>query len=619
MSIKATDLISALGVAPKPGQITTDPVGKAGWSKPAVGDSEDLERIKKLPRRKQPTQNESEEIAQLMTSRLSLKRNDECNCHKIRPVESGSSCLTKLRHAQAWALLELYTVGGIIGSIGVGHGKTLLGILSPMVLKDCEVALLLCPPGLVDQIVLEYRLAYEHFDVPSLVIHGKSWSRIIDDKPVLHVLPYSRLCRSTATTFIRRLNPDFIISDEVHKLKDRTTATVSRVLRHFEETEMRTRFAGWTGSLTDKSLHDFAHISALALKTGSPLPLQREVLSEWAGAIDPSPFQTPPGKLFELCKPGEDMQQAFYKRLVETPGFIATSRPAIDAALVITQRKSPKIPTVIKEALEMTRGGVRPDGEELVEAFEIARSCRELACGFYYRWTFPNGEKESQIKEWLAARKEYNRELREKLKPRKEFLDSPFLCQQAAMRYHDGLDCEGPEWKSLHWPRWRDVKDTVKPVTEPVRLDPFLAIDASEWAHRNLGIVWYSYQALGGWISEISGLDMHGGGPDSAQRIAKIDGKKTIVVSINAHGTGRDGLQRLYNKQLIANPPSSSSAWEQLLGRLHRIGQSEKAVYAKVYRHTEEFRRSIDTALSRASYVQDVLGNEQKLKVGYDF
>ncbi len=574
-----------------------------------------------------------------VTGLLSVTHPAPCNCQQIRP---DGECITELRLAQAWALFELSTVGGVLGGIGVGHGKTLLGILAPMMVKDCNVALLLCPPNLVGQLVTEYKLARNHFRVPSLAIENSSrrYYKAPGDVPTLHVLPYSLLCRKTHTDFLPRVNADFIMADECHKLKDPETATTSRMIRYLSENPS-TRFAGWTGSLTDKSLTEYAHLSSWALREGSPLPLKKEIVESWALAIDPIDMKAPAGALLKFCDVGERVEHGFHRRLAETPGVILTKKSAIDAALVLTKRRPPVMPETVKAALESVRNFVRPDGEELVEAMEVAKCAREVACGFYYRWTFPNGEDETTIRRWLSVRKDWNKELRTKLQPRLEYLDSPLLCEEAAERFLLGIDpeccpnCNGgreplpqgcarcfntgrvkalPVWESEYYELWQSVKDTVNPVTVPVRFSDYLAADAARWGHANRGVIWYSYTAFGEWVAELSGLPLHGGGPNCAAMIAKEDGSRSIVASIKAHGTGRDGLQRLFDRQLICNVPSSATTWEQLLGRLHRLGQKSETVTGEVYCHTDELRASLMTAMNRSLYVQTTLGADQKLQ-----
>lgn len=620
-------------------------------NKPPVGESDDLKRIIALPRRDKPPPHSdyAEALVELITERYAVTR-AACNCAAL-----GRACIRRLRLAQAWALYEVGMTGGLLGPIGVGHGKTVLDIMAPLAVPSCRLAVLLVPPTLVDQLVAEYELVSQHFRVPGLIVHhGKRYESQGEPGVWLHVLPYSRLSRPEFSAFLEELGPDTVIADEVHKLRHADTATTARVLRYFTD-HPKTRFCGWSGSLTDSSIRDYAHLSALALRENSALPLDRMVVDDWARALDPGDSPAPAGALFELCAPGEHVQEGFHRRLVETPGVVSTDEPAIDAAIVIEKREAPGVPQTVHEALVNLRNTwTRPDGEELVDAFAVSRCARELACGFYYRWIFPRRESVLLILEWLEARKEWNKEVREVLKQRLEHLDSPLLAARAAMRawgdwrrksfeevcaevaeerddetgallYENveaearrRMDYEGelPSWKAITWPRWRDARNTVFYQTEPVRLDPFLAEDAAAWARDERGIVWYDSTAFGAWIGEVSGLPVHGGGPDAGRIIGAEKGDRSIIASMKSHGTGRDGLQRLFDRCLMAQPPSSATQWEQVLGRLHRVGQAADTVRAWYYAHTIEVRDAVDSARERAAYVERTIGAVQKIRVG---
>lgn len=628
-AIDPTTLVARPNFAPAEWQ-SADPRtfgGEQCWtSKPAIESSADLRRVLALPRRPQPLEGTptADALLELINRRFALPPGP-CRCKEL-----GRECITRLRLTQAWALYEIGLHGGLLGPIGVGHGKTILDLLAPLALRDCKTVVLLVPPGLVTQLIAEYELVGQHFRMPSMVVHGRAEGSVtVPGAPVLHVFPYSRLSRPEATVFLETLAPDAIIADEVHKLRHADTATTSRVLRYFAN-HSETRFCGWSGSITDSSIEDYAHLSALALRYKSPLPLDPMVVEDWARAIDPSDYPAPAGALLDLCEPGQSLIEGYHRRLVETPGVVATTEPAVDCELSIDERKAPALPHEVKEALTTLRASwVRPDGEELVEVLEMLRCAHQLSCGFYYRWIFPRGEPVSVIEEWLAARKAWRRELREQLKTRAEHLDSPKLCATAAARgwrdefsskrvgdlwyRDDGLPC----WKAGTWERWKAARGTVEHETECVRIDDFLAQDAAAWGRDNRGVIWYQHKAFGEWVAEISGLPLHGGGPQAGPLIARERGDRSIVASIKSHGTGRDGLQRLFHTQLVANPPSSATDWEQLLGRLHRIGQNARTVHALFYRHTPELREHVDQALKRALYVQGTLGSAQKLRKGW--
>lgn len=634
--IDPLELVAPINCAPQAWQSRTP---DDAWSfKPPVGRSPDLDRIVAVPRRPpvEATSMRAAALVKMINARYALPPNPGCRCKSDYQRE----CITSLRLTQAWALFEIGTGSGLLGPIGVGHGKTILDLLAPLALRDCRTAVLLVPPGLVTQLIAEYHLLAEHFRVPSLVVHGKDWSNVLPGAPVLHVYPYSRLSRPESTTFLETMAPDAIIADEVHKLRNADTATTSRVLRYFQA-HPATRFCGWSGSITDSSIRDYAHLALLALRNSSPVPHDTAVVEDWARAIDPSDYPAPMGALEALCNPGEELHSGFHRRLVETAGVITTSEPAVDCELFVGEQPAPTLPGNVAAALNVLRADwLRPDGEELIEPLEIARCAWQLACGFYYRWTFPliNGEPQTieQIEAWKAARKAWRRELRTRLRPRDTHLDSPHLCERAAVRawaeHPGGRDIDKvwtgaddlPRWKAETWPAWRDIKDTVEHRTEAVRLHPFLAEAAAAWGEANRGVIWYQHGAFGQWVAEISGLPLHGGGPNAGKAIAdeirkQLSGeqpRRSIIASIKSHGTGRDGLQRIYSTQLIANPPSSATDWEQLLGRLHRILQTSPRVEAWFYRHTPELAAHVSQALVRALYVQGTLGSAQKLRVG---
>lgn len=609
----------------------TVPNVRDGFGGVAVGMSPDLERVLALPRRHplavdRPEDPETKAVVESMT-RLLSRVNPHCTCQ----ARHRRPCLRVLKPAQAWALKELSEVSGLLGPIGVGHGKTGIGILAPLVVPGTKVAVLLIPPNLRDQLAREYDLWSQHFQTPSIVFdHHEGVIR--PGRPVLHVVPYSRFSRPESTTLLDGLRPDLIIADEAHKLRDRRTATSGRVIRYMTTSEARreadggapTRFAAWSGTVTKGSVTDYTHLAAFALREGSPVPLDPGTGQVWASALDPIPNRAPYGALARLGN--EPVPDAFARRLRETRGWVATREASVATGLVLRERKAPKMPEGLAKALAKMRGTwTRPDGEELVDVLQVAKSARELALGFFYRWRFPRGEPEEMILRWFAARKAWHRELRLKLEHPEEHLDSPFLCENAAARALDGYRGPLPVWRTATFAAWRTVRALVQPVPDTVWLDDppegfeaipdadYLVRDAADWLRHHRGIVWYEHEAFGARLAEVTRLPRHAGGLDAEARILAEDGSRSLIASLKAHGTGRDGLQRLFAKQLFVPLPSSGDACEQNLGRLHRIGQDADEVETWAYRHVPEFRDGIDKAFAEARYIETTIGTRQKL------
>jgi hypothetical protein len=547
--------------------------------RPPVPNSEDLERIIALPRRPQvdldPTNPVAPALVQIMNDRL--RRPDwerrDCKC-----ASYGRHCITTLQPSQAWALFEAPLVGGVLGSIRAGGGKTALNFLLPMVM-GCRQVVLLIPPKLKVQLIAEHELWREHWMLPTLIYDTHKSTPMIKGRPIVHVIPYSQLSRPESTRLLKDRNPDLVLADEMHKISSRGSARAARFLRFFAENARTARFGGYTGTITDKSINEYAHLSTLALREGSPVPIDPPTAASWALAIDPGPRPAEPGALRLLCEDGESLESGFRRRLVETRGVIATREGLIGSASlnIFEYAPAPEVPEEVQRFLAMVRSGERPDGEELVDPLEVAKNARELASGFYYRWRFPNlprnadgevtEEGRARVALWRARRKAWRSELRDKLSAQEEHLDSQKLCIEAVHRAYQDPPYQGdlPVWRAKLYLPWAEIEHTVEHETEAVWVDDFWAIECAKWAREHKGIVWYEHDALAQRIHKLSGLPVHSGGNDAEARIRAEKGDRSIIASIKSHGEGRDGLQLIFHEQLIANPMSSGKKWEQCL------------------------------------------------------
>lgn len=598
--------------------------------RPPVPNSEDVERVVKLPRRPQVNLSLGSEVSAAMVNFMNarLRRPDwqrkDCRCRSY-----GRDCITTLQPAQAWALYEAPIAGGLMGLLATGSGKTAVGLLMSMVMPDCKKAVGLVPSNLVEQLVREYRLWDEHWILPSL-IWGKSNTDIKPGRPVLHIVPYSRLSMPESTTLFKALSPDLVYADEMDKLANTQAARTIRFIRAFREVP-ETRLCGWTGTPWDKSILECGHLSAFALKMNSPLPLDPQTTKVWAVAIDPSEKPAGAGALRQLCEPHESLHQGFHRRLVETLGVVATREGAINIPLHLYERAPGPLPPELTIELDKLRGATeedgaeRPDGEELVDALEIARVARELVSGFYYRWIFPKEprgkdgkltpEAIHRIELWRERRKAWRKELRVKIAKHEEYLDSERLCTDAAERFYQTPKYEGdlPVWKAEHYLPWVEVKDSIEYETEAVWISDYLLEDAAAWAKQHRGIIWTEHDAWAERLGFLTGLPVHRGGPNAEKRILAEKGDRSIIASIDSHGRGRDGLQYLFHEQLLTSPPSSGRMTEQVLARLHRVGQPHHEVNTWFYDHVPEFSASIEKATRRAEFAQDTWGASQKV------
>lgn len=421
---------------------------------------------------------------------------------------------------------------------------------------------------------------------------------------------------------------DGVVVSNCHNVRRKDAARTKRFMRHFQQ-HHETRFVGLSGTLTSRSLEDYAHLAKIALGEGSPLPLHWPTVEEWAGAIDaerPNKLASPIGALKKLCNDGEHVREGFRRRLVSTPGVVASEQGSVGNSLVLSVRDV-KLPQSIADALSHVRlTWQRPDGEELTDAMTKAAVCRQLASGFYYRWIWPRGESKEVIRAWLEARKEWHKELREKLKYSREHLDSPLLLTRAAIRWHDGfveVDENGKRqeypphtrhpltWDSQSWLRWKATKDTAEPQTEAVWLDDYLIHDAIKWAFQEPGLIWYDHSAFGEKLASLSDIPFYGPGTEASEKILQEKGTRTVIVSTKAHGTGKN-LQS-WHRNLFTHMSSSGKDHEQAIGRTHRYGQKADEVTVDYYLHTPELQEAWKQAENDARYIQATTGVQQKL------
>ena len=543
----------------------------------AVRPSAELDRILAVPRR----------TASVTSDETASLHADLCHPTGTR----------RLRPIQALALAEARRANGLFAPIGVGAGKSDIALLLPKVMKS-KVAVLLVPANLREKVFRQdYPTLVTQYRLPRL---AKAKVLALDAECVLHVHSYNELSSPLKHDLLDQLAPDLIICDEAHALRHPSAARTRRFLQYFK-VHPETRLCVLSGTMTSKSIKDYAHLALLSLRDNTPVPTKYTILEEWAAAIDSAPVPAPPGALVRLCEPGEQAREGFRRRVVETPGVIATTDGSLGTSLVLSAR--PLHAThAIREALRVMRETwTTPDeGEAFDEILTLHRYLRQLAAGFYYRWVWPKGESAQVRANWTEARKAWNREVANFLTYRaQKGIDSPMLYAKA---------CAEGRLSSMNYERWAAVRNTAKPEVEAVWLDEYLVDDAVAWGNHAPGIVWYEHASLGAAISRKGGFPLFGPG---AEGILKERGTRTIVASIKAHGTGKN-LQG-FNRNLVTTSPTSGTVWEQLLGRTHRPGQEADEVTVDVYRHTLEMRSAVNKALRDADYQQTTTGNRQKL------
>lgn len=529
---------------------------------------------------------------------------------------------------QSAALHDAQTVGGLLGFVRPGDGKSGIALLLPTVLNS-RCAVIITRSQLLHQMTThDLPMWVANFDVRVGVIRFVTYEQLSD--------------ASTADVLDRLYEQglDLAVVDEAHLLRYRDAARTKRVLRFFHD-HPDVRCCLMSGTLTTKSLMDFGHLADIALRDQSPLPRSYPDLAEWARALDADADGAyGPGALYRLCKaPQEPVRVAFRRRLMSTPGVVHSMSGLLPLPLYLHERTPPPFPAEVQEQIEKVRKDwVRPDGEELDWALTFYECLLELAAGYYSRWVKEAHPAELWNK-WNDARQAWHCAARAKLKQsNRHGWDSPkLLALNASTRICRRQDCQRydkPEageqchvcgspvdwrWTCPEYHDWVSVRDLIKPETQMVWLSDVVVKDAVQWGLEYPGgVIWTRHPAVGQAIAALGEYPYYGAGSSTVKELAKENGTRTIVCSIRCHGEGKN-LQ-IFPRNLVVEPPGNASAWEQLFARSHRVRSTAERVDYWSYRHTPELRKSFDTSLAQASYQEELTGIEQRiLQAGKSF
>ena len=546
------------------------------FSRRGVPDTAELRRIAFLPRRRWQDDPDIEPLTLDMTDWLKTPQGTQV----LRPL-------------QAKALEEIHDYGGLFASIPVGDGKTLITYLAPTVCGVTSAAVLV-PAKLRGKTRREFDVISQH------------WIR----HPRLAIISYEQLSRDGGMARLLRTAPQLILADEGHRLKN-SDAGCTRKVRQYMKENPSTLFVDLSGTPTTRSLTEYGHRLRWALGEASPLP-KPPMIQDWADAIDEKISPTrrmQPGALMRLCDNYEittlamdptstlsQVRQAYQRRLVETPGVISVEGQSIHASLSITTADFDLKGAGAKEFDMLKDNWEVPGGEPFTEAADLWRHCRELACGFVYKWRIPGPD------DWMDARRQWSKFVREVLGRRFKNIDTEMQVANACLR---------GKFDATWYDDWRNIRPSFKPETIPVWIHDKTLNFAAEWLRREGGICWVEHRAFGEKLAAKTGLPYFAkGGMCRGVPIEESNGP--IIASIASNSEGRN-LQYRWRANLITSPPPNGGVIEQLLGRTHRKGQEADEVSSEFCIVCKEHWEGLQQALLDAQYVQDTTGQPQKL------
>lgn len=527
---------------------------------------------------------------------LSLPQKGDWQVQVSLPKSHGDKDLLPV---QRQALTEAQIAGGFFGNLPVGTGKTLIAMLLPEVMKASRPLLLV-----------------EASYLPVLEQEREKWSTSFKI-PEVEVLTYEKLSHPNSRRLLFSLAPDLIVADEGHNLKDLNSVRTKRIIEYMIE-RPRTTFAVMSGTMTSRSITEYAHLLELALGDEAPIPLEPMTLGRWARTIDPwsAKLALDPPRPVDWSSVSalvgwyakalghdertvieawrkqsdkerrEDTREALYERLRRTPGVMLESSGSFDGALNIYPVHIP-VPLSVRETkVEALQGGTKLDAH---------RHAVTLTQGFYYEWDWPDGIED---KTWLMARRRYQQAVEQVMEEDPE-ADSPALAA--------GVIKEDPAYEDLRplVETWELVRHR-QPPTKAVWIDHFLIEDVVRRAKKlQKCIIWYEHRAVGEALQE-AGIPTYG--PDGGMPTEDI-----VALSRHVYGVGWN-LQN-WSKQIIMLPPSNGKIFEQLLGRTHRRGQEADSIETYLYLHDEISRNFLEQALRDTRYMAETHGAQTKLGI----
>ena len=336
------------------------------------------------------------------------------------------------------------TVGGVLGLLGVGIGKTCLSLLIAKIglqRRGHQRVCIMVPPEVYDQLCkrdlpdMRRKIALD--GIPFWIVRGGPLERMrtaLQPGPGVFIYSYSSLSTRQGYEELMAIAPTLLIQDEAHYLASpssartkRWSAVAAEVAQAVEGgrykgscTAKRAEVVAMSGTITKKKVADYAHLARRCLRELSPVPIRdgaitafgnavdadvtgagltdldlyrMELLIKWAGEHGFYP-------LTDLNSEGvprtrqEATREAYQLRLRSTPGVVATGNASVGCSLIIAWSEPPRPRTVDADQMaEMMKkvcvDMVTPDGDVIDYGMHSFKWLWELSAGFYNSLTWP--------------------------------------------------------------------------------------------------------------------------------------------------------------------------------------------------------------------------------------
>lgn len=577
---------------------------------------------------------------------------------------------------QAAALITFQEQDGLFAPLPVGSGKTLISLrcIGIATEKGIERSVLFVPPEVYSQLI-NRDISWVRKRLPLGCTFYKMGGIGPDRRRALAggrrgcwIIPYSLLSRPDSYELLIKIRPQLIVCDEAQNLKNKHSARTKRFLTYCKEHLPNCVFL--SGTMTRKSLKDYAHLLALALKDKAPIPLDAAVVQEWAAVLDSEQKGTEafhgkttgsgplrpliawsnqnfPKTKLEFDVPG--LRRAYLNRFSTAPGVVNGSGKGIPTSLIFENVKGDPMTRdgggQLTELIEkLNSEWVTPVGDELEHAMTVWKWNYELTAGIYNARPWPtvgalmdrHGWKKHEAEQILAASQEYHealqayhKELRTWFRTyrHKPGLDTPMTVARD-MSVNGNLNVSAQLYRAWLEKEELDFEQRVERDKVPVRVCDYKVHLAYEWAKKKRknpgGIIWYYHQEMGLWLDEFlteKGIDcVHFPAGKKSNDALTEEGAaerwrgRFLICSMSAHGTGKN-LQYMQDQLYVQLPPTEDKA-EQATGRTHRKGQMADEVFVTTAISNTYDEMSLAALLNDSIYVRETMDDPRKLLTG---
>lgn len=436
----------------------------------------------------------------------------ESYCYNTMQAKAFSEGL-RLFPEQAQALWEYELVGGVVGALSVGRGKTMvaLGIANIAFKKGVQKIVYLFPPQLLGSLMnkgIPEARRWLGVDYHVHVLGGRSsgvrQAMAKSGKPGLYLLPYSLLSGKDAHILLEGINAGLYIADESHRLNNRGSARTKRLMKKVEETGAEMVLL--SGTQINKAPMEYHHLVRQALKQYCPLPHSVSLATEWSNLIDSKAAdmmslsrerdekttgsagplkplvdwarQHFPEEKFPFSVPG--FRLAYQKRFRSCHGVVVSKGENLGVSLMVKNHevKEDYLSQTYGESWSQLKNLIRdveeafitPNGDEIAHAIHTWKWLEELSGGFYNLQYWPSVEEYiehrpnisaaqaadmlERSKDQFLAEQEYDKDLRDFLKDNpRPGLDTPFLLGRDMALYGD------KNVPASLYQKWKTAKD----------------------------------------------------------------------------------------------------------------------------------------------------------------